>query len=363
MTDDTTGIDFQVRRDDLRQHRFVPMGAPELTLQPGQALLRIDRFAFTANNVTYAVAGDMLYWKFFPAPEGWGHVPVWGFADVVASRSDAAPEGLRVYGYFPVSTHLVVEPKGSGAGFTDASAHRAELPFVYNSYASAPTGASAQEEAMAALFRPLFTTSFVLDHFIAANDGFGTDTVIVGSASSKTAFGMAYLLAKRDGVRSVGLTSGSNREFVEGLGCYDEVLTYDALETLPADRPSVYVDMSGNTEVLSRLHHHLGDNMKHSAQVGVTHWEQRADVGALPGAPPAFFFAPTYIGELLKEHGPAGFNRMLDEALESVTARLSGAIEVEEGRGRGDVARVYDTTLDGKTSPAVGHMLSMWEDA
>ena len=47
--------------------------------------------------------GDMQ--AFFPAESGWGRVPVWGFADVVGSRHQALAEGVRVFGYLPMSTH------------------------------------------------------------------------------------------------------------------------------------------------------------------------------------------------------------------------------------------------------------------
>ena len=77
--------------------------------------------------------GDaMSYWKFFPAPEGWGRVPMWGFADVADSGDTDLEEGARIYGYLPPSTHLVVEPEGvDERGFVDASPHRAELPSAY----------------------------------------------------------------------------------------------------------------------------------------------------------------------------------------------------------------------------------------
>ena len=44
---------------------------------------------------------------------------------------------------------------------------------------------------------PLFTTSYVLDDYIADNDGFGATQVILGSASSKTAFGQTDLRCRR----------------------------------------------------------------------------------------------------------------------------------------------------------------------
>ena len=79
--------DFVVKRDDLRDTGVLPVpDEEEVALEPGQALLRIDNFSLSANNVTYGAMGDaMNYWDFFPAPEGWGRVPAWGFAEVTRS--------------------------------------------------------------------------------------------------------------------------------------------------------------------------------------------------------------------------------------------------------------------------------------
>src|SRR4051794_5424184 len=115
------GVDFMVRRDDLRTCQFLSVPESAATsLQPGQILMKIDKFAFTSNNVTYASFGDaMSYWNFFPAPQGWGRIPVWGFAEVVASQHMAVKTGERFYGYFPMSTHVVLQPERvSDAGFS-----------------------------------------------------------------------------------------------------------------------------------------------------------------------------------------------------------------------------------------------------
>ena len=43
--------------------------SPAQRLAEGAARFRIDGFALTSNNVTYAAFGDaMSYWRFFPAP-------------------------------------------------------------------------------------------------------------------------------------------------------------------------------------------------------------------------------------------------------------------------------------------------------
>lgn len=51
-----------------------------LTLEPGEALLAIDTFALTTNNITYAAFGEsMRYWDFFPTQlEGWGQIAYTG---------------------------------------------------------------------------------------------------------------------------------------------------------------------------------------------------------------------------------------------------------------------------------------------
>src|SRR5690242_14556204 len=98
--------DFLVKRDDLHQCRLVESATPEPG--PGQALLRVESFGLTANNVTYAVFGGppMNYWDFFPAEDGWGRVPMWGFASVEYSEAEGVENDTRLFGYLPPSSHL-----------------------------------------------------------------------------------------------------------------------------------------------------------------------------------------------------------------------------------------------------------------
>ncbi|MDJ0786705.1 MAG: DUF2855 family protein, partial [Myxococcota bacterium] len=99
---DPAGLDFLVSKSDWSQVRFEesPMPVPEA----GQVVFRVDRFALTANNISYAVAGEMLgYWRFFPVPgpdEGWGHIPAMGYADVVESAHPDVEVGTRCFGFF-----------------------------------------------------------------------------------------------------------------------------------------------------------------------------------------------------------------------------------------------------------------------
>ena len=146
--------------------------------------------------------------------------------------------GERVYGYFPMSTHLVVEPaRITPHGFFDGAAHRQKMAPVYNNYLRTATDPAYDKnrEAEQALLRPLFMTSFFIDDLLADNDFFGAREVVLSSASSKTSLGLAFLLhANRRGqVSVVGLTSKSNAGFVETTKYYDRVVTYDAIAQSP----------------------------------------------------------------------------------------------------------------------------------
>jgi hypothetical protein len=368
-TPDTQAVDFVVERGNLRHCKFALAPEPEaIALAPEHALLRVATFAFTANNVTYAVAGDMMsYWNFFPAEPGWGKVPVWGFGDVVRSHHAGVAAGARVFGYFPMSTHLVVRPdQVTRSGFVDAAAHRQPLPAVYNQYALVANdpGYNAADEDQQMLFRPLFMTAFLLDDFIGDNDLFGAHAVILSSASSKTAFGLAFLLQRNRGAQAevIGLTSRANVAFVEELGCYDQIVTYDAIDRLPAATPVVFVDMAGNGAVVRALHHHYGENMKHSSVVGLTHWERVERGEPLPGAAPTFFFAPTQLQKRTQEWGADGLQQRYAAAWAAFLQLAKDRVRVVHGRGRAAVERVYLETLEGRSKPDEGHVLSLWDE-
>ena len=154
-----------VRRDAFTQTAINETIAPEP--KPGEVLLAVEAFAVTANNVTYAVVGEQVgYWNFFPAPEGWGIVPVWGYARVVASAAPEIAIGERVYGYLPMASHVIVQPGKISAGlFRDMAAHRQPMSSVYNQYrrlAADPAHDPARED-MRMLFEPLFLTSFLIE--------------------------------------------------------------------------------------------------------------------------------------------------------------------------------------------------------
>jgi Protein of unknown function (DUF2855) len=356
--------DFVVTKDDLEQCRVIERRLPDADALPGEALLvKIDRFAFTANNITYAMLGEqMKYWQLFPAPKGFGNIPVWGFGEVIASKHPAVPEGERLFGYLPMATHLVVEACDvSKRGLRDAAAHRQGVAPVYNAYARVtddPAYAGRQGDYQA-LLRPIFMLSFLVDDFLAEKQFFGAHSVILSSASSKAAFGLAHLLRSlRRDIHVIGLTSLGNLDFVRSLGCYHDVITYDRVSALATHAPAALVDIAGNADLRARLHRHFGNQLKYSARIGLTHQNAAADE-PLPGAQPTWFFAPDQIRKRAKEWGPGGIGARFSAAWAASAPTLTQWLKVVEGRGPEAVKLVYLSTLNGRIPPDQGHMLSL----
>src|ERR1700716_864453 len=321
--------DFIVARNDLQQSKFIETQLPDAAALPDEALLiKIDRFAFTTNNITYAVLGDQLkYWQLSPAPENFGNIPVWGFAEVIASRHPAIAIGERLFGYFPMATHLVIEAADvSKRSLRDAAPHRQGVAPVYNAYArvSGDPAFAGRQGDYQALLRPLFMLSFLVDDYLAENAFYGARNVMLSSASSKTAFGLAHLLhTLRKDIRVVGLTSAANTDFVRSLGCYDEVVTYDRVTSLPPDSPVAFVDMAGNSELRAKLHRHFGDQIKYSGRIGLTHRSSTPDEPQLPGAKPIWFSAPHQLPKRAKEWGPGGIDTRFSAAWSSFAPMLA----------------------------------------
>ncbi len=354
---------LEVRKDDWGETRVVE-ATLDGDLVEHEVLFKVDRLALTANNISYAATGDSLgYWGFFPADEGWGRIPAMGWGEVIASAHPDVPVGDRVWGWFPYSTHLKVTVGNvSPSSFTDVSPHRAEYAPVYAQFnrAAANPIYEEQREDQDSLLRGLFTTSWLVDDFLQVNDFFGGEACLITSASSKTSIALGYCVHGRGDLRSIGITSSGNVAFCESLGCYDEVVTYQEIASLDASRPVVMVDMAGSAAVISDLHHHFGDNMKHSSRVGATHYDEAGPVDALPGARPEFFFAPSHVKSRSAEVGATEFMMRLGVAYAEFRRFSDSWLRIERRFGPDAAISAYRTVLAGKADPASGQVVSLW---
>jgi hypothetical protein len=372
--DDPGGMEithFVVRRERLTEHEIATTQRGPLA--PGDVELRVDLFGFTANNVTYALRGEsLMYWKFFPMSRvGWGKIPVWGFGTVVRSTLREVSVGERFYGYFPMSSHLVVQPRRiDTVGFFDSAPHRRDLSALYNHYLRTTQDPSyhPDTEPQQVVLRPLFGTSYFLADYLREYGFFDTEVTLVSSASSKLACGMAFSLGAGDSKRgerrrTIGLTSARNVALVNRLGLFDRVITYDEIATLSTTKRTVYVDIAGSSAMRSAIHHHLGSALRYSLIVGGTHQDTRPSPPGLPGPEPVTFFAPTWIQHRNQQWTPESVRRKLGEAWRNfLVPMLDPArswMTIATGRGPGAVTRTYDLVLGGHAPADHGHVLSL----
>lgn len=372
-----------IQRSDLQHTQFAadPDAPNARELAENQARLRIEHFALTANNLTYAAFGEaMKYWQFFPAADSaWGCLPVWGFATVAESRIQGLDVGRRVYGCLPAGTHLVVQAEHvSASGFRDTSAHRGDLAAVYARYdfcdADPMWQADKQAEGLQAVLKPLFVTSFLIDDFMAESSFFGAKQVLMSSASSKTALGTAFCMALRKGSGTapqlLGLTTianTANATFTRRIGLYDQVLDYADVAKLDATVPTVYIDFAGNAALRRQVHEHFAGTLAYSCAVGGTHWQALGSGRGLPGPQPVLFFAPAQVklrsGPPPQGWGPGGLQSKLAAAwggfLHALQMPGEAGLRIVHRSGPAALAQAYAALAAGQANASEGLMLSL----
>ena len=362
-------MQFEVNRADFHDTRTVETHGEGSTvrLEPGQIRLSVERFALTTNNITYAVAGDMLdYWGFFPVEldetaTRWGRIPAMGLGSIAESAHPDIAVGGRYFGFYPMADEVVIDAAPHGGAFRDIGAHRANHAGTYTVFRDVTTDV---------MFRPdqadeylllwgVFMTSFLVDDYLADNDFHGATQTLITSASSKTSICLAHCVAERDGHRSIGLTSDRNRSFVEGLGLYDDVITYDEVDQLDPAIASTLVDVAGSSSLRAAIHTHFSDQLKISLTVGATHWQDGGHGGTLPGPTPEFFFAPGQSAKRSAEWGADELDRRIARSFHQLLDTTDRWLTVEHRSGAEGVTSVYRSLLDGKATPNTGYVVSM----
>ena len=214
-------------------------------------------------------------------------------------------------------------------------------------------------EDLQALYRPLFYTSFMLADFLADNAFFGAETVVISSASSKTAYGTAFELRRgTPHPRLVGLTSRENVAFTTSLGWYDQVLGYDEVTALAAT-PTAYVDVSGSAALRTAVHEHLAGDLVHDAVVGAARHTEQGSTGRLPGARPAFFFAPDQIRKRSQDWGTPGLDDRFGAAWRAFAPAVEPHVDVQVGAGPGDLQATWQQVLAGTAPPRAGLVVQL----
>ena len=363
----TKPIQIQVSKQDFRKVRQVEL--EEQPLLEDEVRVAIDKFAVTANNVSYCLGGEDLYWSFYPADEQWGVVPVWGVGTVVESNNADAPVGTRLHGFYPMAGATVLRlQKKNDEQFVETSKHREALPGLYSEYGNVTNNPKEMMrfEDASCLF-VILLTSYVVSDYCVANNYFDAEQIVVSSVSSKTGFGLARLLKDDPACKAeiIGLTSMGNREFVEKLDCCDRLLCYGDEQQIANGKKTAYIDFAASSDLLTSLHKHFGDNLVESCLVGFTDWEGMEGPGvfpeSLPGAKPHFFFHPAHQEMRDKEWGEGELHRRGMRAVFKLIAEHTHHWDIEWVEGGEALVEKWQALLDNKIPGRLGLMVKLGE--
>ncbi|KAF9471784.1 hypothetical protein BDN70DRAFT_887735 [Pholiota conissans] len=381
-------------------------------------LIKVDRFGFSANNITYQALGEQPHFRYFdfhPAPESedgtvsprtHGLIPVWGFGTIVKSSHPKLQEGERVYGYLAPTRYLLLPVSPSDVNKFSFYVPRPHLPADRRPYNQILRCASDPQytptpiaEDLTMLYRPLFWTSFWCEDWLHSS-GYrgGVSTILISSASSKTAFCLAYIIGKRirrgeadKNTKVIGLTSKKNLEFTKKLKLYDEVLEYGSFTSAPSfhGKPSskwIYIDVAGNEAINTAINAHFASpytaQLVASIVLGFTtlspssaestsvDWSKNTfDATSSPteSTPSPFppkvehFFMPEWLDVRRHQIPIMEIFRRQNDAWKELMQDCPVWVELEHTYGAAEVQAVYQRLSSSGLGPDKGLIWSLWD--
>ncbi|KAF8519083.1 hypothetical protein JB92DRAFT_2711512 [Gautieria morchelliformis] len=372
-------------------HSTIPKSLP-----PCHIVIRVDRFGFSSNNITYQALGEephFRYFEFHPAPDApdvHGVIPVWGFGTVVASNVSKIPVNERVFGYLAMARYLLLPVDTSNINQFNFYVPRPHLPPDRRPYnqitrCSRDKLYHPAEEDLSMLYRPLFWTSFWAEDWLFTGPKKpynGASTILISSASSKTAFCLAYLVQKRSyhSLKVMGLTSKGNLAFTKGLGLYHTVFTYDEVEAYAgkSDGTWIYVDVAGNDALNSRIWNKLGSRVVRNISLGLTNLSPSVQsTYAMPvsgvtnsstlkpgtaSSPVEFFFMPEWLAERRHTLTASDISKMQYTAWGALMRDCKAWVALERTWGPEEVRRGYLEMVKGRVGPDKGLIWSLWDE-
>lgn len=352
--------ELEIQKDALHNVREIN-STVVLGGEPNAAVLEIEHFGFSANNITYALLGDRFgYWGFFPASEGYGITPVWGFAKVVASNTNELNVGERVYGYLPMATHLVIHAdKITPQGFSDANPSRKSISPVYDHYVRCDADPTYSDDMRAWLltFRPLYTTSFVLAYVLAERAGDEKTRVWFTSASSKTAYGTAQILREiMPNAELCGVTSAKQKAFVEQIDCYHSVYTYDEMSDQTCSDEDWVLDFAGDQARLIEWRSSHQNATPRTLLIGAT--DVQAQTVRAEGSVGHVFFAPDEVRRFHKEWGVQTFQQRYIQHFNSFVKHFGAHLTTASHSGSQSIVKQFQHFVDGSVDPSVMHEMT-----
>ena len=366
---------------------------------------------------------SIRYFDFHPAPttesvssKTHGLIPVWGFGTVVNSTHPHIQTGERVYGYLAPTRYLLVPVSPSDVNRYSFFVPRPHLPAgsvtsslllfkfdpccpsdrrpynqIIRCFSDPHYDPSPAIEDLTMLYRPLFWTSYWCEDWLFSSQYRGGKSFLISSASSKTAFCLAYLIGKRvargelSNVQIVGLTSKKNLAFTKGLSLYDEVLDYDTFASASSFAPNqgsnkwLYADVAGNDNLNDRVFAHFGSRLVASISLGLTNlspssadasstkWSTNTvtenPAASSSASPTTFeqFFMPEWLAVRRRQLSIAQITSLQSQAWKDLMKDCGSWVKMVHVFGVEEVKTAYQNIAKSGLGPDRGLIWSMWE--
>jgi Protein of unknown function (DUF2855) len=246
------------------------------------------------------------------------------------------------------------------------------------------------------LYRPLFWTSYWCEDWIySSNYRAGVSHILISSASSKTAFCLAYLVGKRirrgeinKDTKIIGLTSKRNVDFTKRLQLYHEVLDYDSFTSAHSfqggqDIKWLYVDVAGNKKLNKRIHAHFASpytgkltanialgltNLQPSTaettpeRLGTNPFNVSKDANTLTLWPrEEFFFMPEWLDIRRHQIPILEIFRRQNQAWKELMEDCVGWVELKRVYGAAGIEEAYRKLSREGLGPDKGLIWSLWD--
>ena len=145
--------------------------------------------------------------------------------------------------------------------------------------------------------------------------------------------------------------ASGNLDAVKASGLYGQVVCYDDIESEIATKPSAIIDMSGSGAVIGRLHRMLGDDMRYTSMVGLTHYDEAGMSEDYIQDRSAMFFAPGHIQKRAKDWGPGVFDGKAMAFFAEAARQSREWLEIRSATGAAETEAAWMEVLSGKTPP------------
>merc|ERR1712217_1001029 len=209
--------------------------------------------------------------------------------------------------------------------------------------------------------KEIYTMAFYMDENLLVDTGM-INSVIISCASSKTALAIAYCLKMREMKYVFGLTSQTHLDFCKSTDLYDDVFTYDNVDSLPNNHTIVYMDIRCDGQLRQEITLRMGTNLMYNMVIGPAVFQRKVKDQVFEKRAREILFDEAswrdrrrQVAEVTK----TGRNEKLKDSFPSFVERLKRHVKLKHLSGADAFVQMYDRVYSNSVSPTEAFVCSL----